>query len=123
MSQQLKRHVYVVDDEHVIAHTLAAILKNAGLDATAYTSPRDALESAAQHQPDLLISDVMLPEMTGVELGIYFRTRYPQCNVLLFSGQATTGSLLEAAREQGHDFTLLTKPIHPTDLLAAIGKL
>jgi len=123
MSEQKKRHVYIVDDEQVIAYTLAAILKNAGFDATGFTDPKDALESAAATTPDLLISDVMMPGMTGVELGIHFRERFPQCNVLLFSGQATTGRLLEAAREQGHDFTLLAKPIHPTDLLAAIGQL
>jgi DNA-binding NtrC family response regulator len=123
MSEQIKRHVYIVDDENVIAFSLAAILKSYGFDATAFTDPRDALECAASQQPDLLISDVMMPGMSGVELGIHFRSRFPQCNVLLFSGQATTASLLDAAREQGHDFTLLAKPIHPTDLLAAIDRL
>ena len=123
MPEQKKRHVYVVDDEQVIAHTLAAILNGSGFNATAFTDPSGALESAGASAPDLLISDVAMAGMTGVELGIHFRTRFPQCNVLLFSGQATTRSLLDAAREQGHDFTLLAKPIHPTDLLATIGKL
>ena len=123
MSRQLKRRVYVVDDEHVIAHTLAAILNNAGFDATAFTDPKDALEFTAAIVPDLVISDVMMPEMSGVELGIHIRKRFPKCNVLLFSGLATTAALLDEARKQGHDFTLLAKPIHPKDLLAAIGSL
>jgi FixJ family two-component response regulator len=63
----------------------------------------------------------MKPGMNGIELGIHFRERFPKCNVLLFSGVAATAGLLDAAREQGHDFTLLEKPIHPKDLLAAIG--
>jgi hypothetical protein len=42
------------------------------------------------------------------------------CKVLLFSGQAQTGDLLRAAREQGHDFKLLTKPVRPVDLLHQI---
>ena len=117
----MSRKVYIVDDEQVIAFTLEAILKNVGFDATAYTSPLDALDAANSNAPDLLITDVMMPEMSGVDLGIHFRKRFPKCNVLLFSGQATTGGLLEAAREQGHDFTLLAKPIHPKDLIAAIG--
>ena len=123
MSEQIKGRVYIVDDEHVIAHTLAAILKNSGFDATAFTSPLDALDAANSNAPDLLITDVMMPEMSGVDLGIHFRTRFPQCNVLLFSGLATTAALLDEARKQGHDFTLLAKPIHPKDLLAAIGSL
>jgi hypothetical protein len=41
---------------------------------------------------------------------------------LLFSGQAATGDLMEAARKKGHNFDLLSKPIHPKDLLEVIGK-
>jgi DNA-binding response OmpR family regulator len=123
MPEQLQPKVFVVDDEHVIAHSLAAILKNSGFDAVAFTDPSVALESAGVLAPDLLISDVMMPGINGIELGIHFRTRFPQCKVLLFSGLATTVALLDAAREQGHDFVLLEKPIHPKDLLAAIGSL
>ena len=116
----MSRKVYIVDDEQVIAFTLEAILKNVGFDAKAFTNPLDALDAANSNAPDLLITDVVMPEMSGIDLGIHFRERFPKCNVLLFSGQATTSSLLEAARERGHDFTLLAKPIHPKDLLAAI---
>jgi CheY-like chemotaxis protein len=123
MPPQIKRHVYVVDDEHVIAHTLAAILNGCGFDATAFTNPLDALKEAGMDKPDLLIADVMMPGMNGVELGIQFRNSLPQCKVLLFSGQATNAPLLEGALARGYDFELLAKPIHPKDLLAAIGKL
>ena len=119
----MSRKVYIVDDEQIIAFTLEAILKNVGFDAKAFTNPLDALDAANSNAPDLLITDVMMPEMSGIDLGIHFRKRFPKCNILLFSGQATTSSLLEAARERGHDFTLLAKPIHPKDLLAAIGGL
>jgi CheY-like chemotaxis protein len=122
MSLQLKRHVYIVDDEHVIAHTLAAILNGCGFEATAFTNPLNALKESVMGKPDLLISDVMMPGMNGVELGIQFRNSLPQCKVLLFSGQATNAPLLEGAQARGYDFTLLAKPIHPKDLLAAIGQ-
>jgi hypothetical protein len=42
--------------------------------------------------------------------------------VLLFSGQAASADLLKAAKEAGHDFELLLKPVHPKDLLAAISR-
>ena len=123
MSEQIKRYVNVVDDYRVTAHTLAAILSGSGFDATAFTDASVAVESTLKLTPDLLLSDVMILGMSGIELGNHFQTRFPQCNVWTFSGLATTATLLGTAREQGDDFTLLTKPIHPTDLLAAIGRL
>jgi YesN/AraC family two-component response regulator len=71
----------------------------------------------------LLITDVSMPEMNGVEMAIRFKSICPTCKVLLFSGHASTGDLLKSAKESGHDFELLTKPIHPKDLLEAIRKL
>jgi CheY-like chemotaxis protein len=61
-----------------------------------------------------------MPGMTGVELAIHFRKAQPECRILLFSGQAPTADLLEKARTQGYDFDLLSKPVHPTDLLAKL---
>jgi DNA-binding response OmpR family regulator len=115
--------IYVVDDELVIASTLASILKMNGFDARFFTNPIDALEGARSKTPDLLISDVMMPEMTGVELAVKLKEFCPGCKVLLFSGQAQTADLLEKARNEGHDFNLLTKPVHPKDLLAHINTI
>jgi len=44
----------------------------------------------------------------------------PKCKILLFSGQAATAALLDDARRRGHEFEVLAKPVHPTDLLAKI---
>jgi DNA-binding NtrC family response regulator len=115
--------VYVVDDEPVISTTLAAILNLSGFRATAFTSAEDAIEAAESEGPSLLISDVVMPGMNGVDLAIHFKSKCPKCKVLLFSGQAATRGLLDSARKLGHDFELLNKPIHPNDLLAAIRKL
>jgi CheY-like chemotaxis protein len=115
--------VFVVDDEHVIASSLAAILKLHGYSATSFTSPLEALAAARLKAPDLLISDVAMPGISGIELAIQMRAQYPTCKVLLFSGQATTVDLLEDARARGHDFDLLLKPVPPTELLFEVGKM
>jgi CheY-like chemotaxis protein len=113
--------VLVVDDERVIADTLSAILSKHGFVVmTAYDGPT-ALELARVTPPDLLISDVAMPGMNGIELAIAMVQYLPDCKVLLFSGQASTVDLLDKARHAGHTFTLILKPIHPTDLLNRIS--
>ena len=115
--------VFVVDDEKIIATTLAAILQNSGFEAVSFLDPLDALLAAESRCPDLLITDVMMPQLNGVDLGVQFKAIHPECKVLLFSGQAATSDLLQDARNKGHNFELLTKPVHPTDLLRAIKDL
>jgi CheY-like chemotaxis protein len=115
--------VYVVDDEPVITSTLVAILNASGFRATAFTSAEEAINAAECEGPSLLISDVVMPGMNGIDLAIHLKSLCPKCRVLLFSGQAATNDLLDAASNAGHDFELLAKPVHPKDLLAAIRKL
>jgi CheY-like chemotaxis protein len=115
--------VFVVDDEHVIASTLAAILRMHGYSATFFTSPVEALAAARSRAPDLLISDVAMPGISGIDLAIQMRAQYPMCKILLFSGQAATSDLLEDARARGHDFDLLMKPVPPTELLSEVDKM
>jgi DNA-binding NtrC family response regulator len=115
--------VFVVDDEHVIASTLAAILKLHGYSATSFTSPREALAAARSKAPDLLISDVAMPDISGIDLAIQMKAQYPECKVLLFSGQADTQDLLKDARSQGHNFQLLEKPVYPSAMLSNVGAL
>ena len=114
--------IFVVDDEHCIADTLAVILRNAGYEASAFYDAQSALEQAVFCSPDLVISDVMMPGMNGVEMAVLIRERYPECKVLLFSGHAATADLLSYAQRAGHLFTLLSKPVHPRDLLAWVSE-
>ena len=119
-SSASKPRVLVADDEQVIANTLAIILNQAGFEARAVFSGEKAVEILDTFQPDMLISDVIMTGMTGIEAAIITRQRLPKCKILLFSGQAATADLLEKARTQGHEFEILAKPVHPTDLLAKL---
>jgi CheY-like chemotaxis protein len=112
-----KRRVMVVDDEQVITNSLAIILNKAGFEALAVFSGERAIELLESFQPEMLIADVVMPGMTGIEAAIAVRNKLPKCNILLFSGQAATTELLEQARTQGHEFEILAKPVHPADLL------
>jgi DNA-binding NtrC family response regulator len=123
MSQpRTQLRVFVVDDEFVIASTLGLILRHKGFDAISFHTPLDALQAASSQAPDLLISDVVMPQLSGIELAIRLQEQCPNCKVLLFSGQAATAGLLETARANGHNFEILAKPVHPTDLLRKIAE-
>lgn len=120
MADKQKPKVLVVDDERVIADTLVIILNQHGFDAHAVYTGTAAVERARSVRPELIISDVIMPDMNGIEAAIQIRQFLPGCKILLFSGQAATADLLENAREQGHEFEILAKPVHPADLLAKL---
>ncbi len=111
----------VVDDESSIADTLAEILSRSGYSAVAAYDGDSALESALLNPPEMLITDVVLPGMSGIDLAITVKRIFPDCKIILFSGQASTADLLAAANREGHQFVLLSKPIHPADLLSRVA--
>ena len=114
--------VLVVDDERVIADSLSMILSKSGFTTMTAYDGASALQLANAAPPDLVITDVMMPGMTGIELAITISQTIPACKILLFSGQAATVDLLEQARDAGYNFTTLTKPVHPTDMLRRISE-
>ena len=115
--------IFVVDNEPVIASSLAAILRMNGFSARFFTSPLEALAAARSESPDLVVSDVAMPGISGIDLAIQMRAQYPNCKILLFSGQAATLDLLEGAHARGYDFGILQKPVFPSDLLSETGQL
>jgi CheY-like chemotaxis protein len=109
--------ILVVDDEALIADTIVQILNRNGFIAEAAYSGRDAIDLAKRHCPELVLSDVLMPHIDGVEAAIAIREHCPDTRIVLFSGQAATVEILARAKERGHTFELLPKPIHPTQLI------
>jgi PleD family two-component response regulator len=116
-SGRTQLRVLVVDDERLIAETVAAILNVNGFEAVEAFNGEDALEAARNLQPDIVLTDVLMPKMSGVELGIRIR---PETKIVLFSGQAATSELMRKAEADGYTFELFSKPIHPEDLIAKL---
>lgn len=109
--------ILVVDDEVLIADTIVQILNRNGFIAEAAYSGDEAIRLAKRHCPELVLSDVMMPHVDGVEAAIQIREACPDTRIVLFSGQAATVEILARARDRGHEFELLPKPIHPTQLI------
>jgi CheY-like chemotaxis protein len=115
--------ILVVDDERAIASTLATILENRGYEtATAY-SGEEAVQMACSFRPDCLVSDVFMGAMNGIDAAIEVSLALPWCKVLLVSGNAGYGDLLEKAKAKGFDFELLLKPVPPAELLLKIARM
>jgi CheY-like chemotaxis protein len=115
--------VLVVDDEVTVADSLVMILKSRGYQATAVYSGECAINQAAKLEPDVLISDVLLPGMTGVEAAGRIMKIAPACRVLLVSGQMMTADLLQDSETPSYEFEILSKPVRPQDLLNYLDKL
>jgi DNA-binding NtrC family response regulator len=113
-----KPTVLVVDDESLIADTLAEILNDSGdFEATPVYDASKALQIARSRIPDIIITDVVMPDMNGIQLGKAIRSVCPDTRVVLLSGQAQTRDLVEQAQHEGFGFELWAKPIHPDIVL------
>lgn len=115
--------ILVVDDEAALADTLALIFERAGYTATALYSAEDALAFIGTHRPSLVVSDVVMPGMNGLAMAKAIRMAFPDCRVLLFSGNADTQDLLDAAQREGHAFEVLAKPVPPPQMLEKVASL
>jgi CheY-like chemotaxis protein len=112
--------VLISDDERIIADTLALILNKDGFETRAVYTSKNALELAAQFQPDMLISDVLMAGINGVDTAIQMRAMLPEIRVFLLSGQSATAEILVRSQAQDLGFEVLVKPVHPLDLLSRL---
>jgi CheY-like chemotaxis protein len=114
--------VMVVDDDKVLSDTLTDILRACGYEARAFYDAETALSACENWTPEFVLTDVIMPGISGIEMAIEIKERNPSCKIVLSSGQAATRDLLETARSQGYHFDLLTKPVHPKDVLALLTR-
>jgi DNA-binding NtrC family response regulator len=116
--------VFVVDDHDIIATSLAMILQfQGGFHATSFTDSVQALQASRSEHPDLLITDVVMPRLSGIDLAIQVLEHCRDCKVLLFSGQDASEAMLATAQASGYEFEFLRKPVHPAILLSSIQRV
>ena len=113
--------MFVVDDEPLIVDTLTEILTSAGFETTRFYDSRLVLSYAQQRCPDILLTDVMMPHLGGIELAASIIERCPTARVLLLSGHAASTELVERASHGGKRLELLSKPLDPRVLLRKLA--
>jgi DNA-binding NtrC family response regulator len=117
LNAETRFRVLVVDDERIIADSLALILRNRGFDSRTAYSGEDAASLASEWRPHAVVTDVVMGEMNGIALATFLAQALPSCKVLLMSGNTLAGELLAASEERGYSFPILAKPFSPNSLL------
>jgi CheY-like chemotaxis protein len=112
--------ILIVDRDQVVAKTLVMVLNSGGYDAVAAFSGEEAIVKAAQSSFDVLLADVMMEPMNGVQTALAFLQIQPTARVLLFSGSNGAVPILSEAFQAGHNFPVLAKPVHPLELFSRI---
>ena len=116
-----KPRVLVADDERVIADTLAMILNQSGFEARAVYSGEAALELAPAFQPDMLISDVIMAGLNGIDAAIrHARSAAGHQDPALLRPGRHRRPAGKGARTRAYEFEILAKPVHPQDLLTRL---
>ena len=116
-----KRRVIVTDDMEDCHHANDHPQPSRFEARAVFSGGKQVVELLDSFQPEMLIVDVVMPGMTGIEAAIAVRSKFPDCKIILFSGHAATADLLDQAKTQGYEFEIVVKPIHSTDLLAKLG--
>ncbi|MFO7768057.1 MAG: sigma-54 dependent transcriptional regulator [bacterium] len=115
-----EHRVLVVDDDDSFRRTLTAQLDKAGHETVEAEDGRAALEVLENQQFDLILTDLQMPELDGLELLAELTRRLPETPVVVISAYATVDNAIEALRQGAYDF--LTKPFEREELLTTVGK-
>ena len=112
--------VLLVDDEKEFVSTLAERLRLRGIQADDTGSGEEALRLIDDATPQVVVLDVMMPGMGGLEVLRRVKSRYPQIEVILLSGIGSTKEAVEGMKLGAFDF--LMKPLQIEELIEKIGK-
>lgn len=111
----------IVDDEPLIRKSLYEILKIAGYDTHMAASGEEGAERLKKEPFDILITDLKLPQMSGIELLALAKQYTPNIEVIVITGQGSIETAVEAMKKKAFDY--ITKPIVDEDIKRIIGKI
>jgi DNA-binding NtrC family response regulator len=113
--------VLVVDDDIRVADSLAKILSAIGHQAIPAYSAEAAMKLAARLTPDCVISDIVMGPVSGIELANHMRENFPNCKVLLISGNATTSDFGRRLLARSSGLQFAPKPVPPDRILEFVA--
>lgn len=115
------RHILIVDDEPLIRRSLSELLTLSGYTVSSASSAKEALNLLKDYTADIIITDVKMPEMDGVQLLKQIKNNHPNTPVILITGYASIESAVEAMKEGAYDY--ITKPIVDSEIKIILERL
>ncbi len=113
--------VLIVDDEEMIADTMVEILRLHGMEAHAVYDGASALAVIDKFQPHAVITDVMMPRLSGIDLALWLAESHPHCKVLLISANVTAiqsiQHTVQGLARESFAYMFLPKPVPPEQIL------
>ena len=109
------KSILVIEDDRTTRHLLREILKTAGFSVTTAADGAAALKQIKKKEFALLLTDIWMPRMNGLELLAHLRTGPSRAKVVVMTSDDTPGTLLRAVREQAYQY--ITKPVEPKALV------
>lgn len=116
----MSANLLVVDDEKAVRDSLEDILELENYSVDAVGSGEDALEALTEQDYDLLLLDIKMPGISGIEVMRQSRRQAPETKVIILTGHGSLESAIEALRSGASDYIL--KPYHSEDILSSIGR-
>lgn len=120
MAEELKAKVLLVDDEEDFLKTLAERLETRGLKVTTATNGEKALASVEGQEFDLIVLDLAMPGLDGLETLKRIKNRQPEAEIIMLSGQGSIRTSIEAMKLGACDF--LQKPVDIGELMNKISE-
>jgi two-component system response regulator AtoC len=114
------RNVLIVDDEESMRHLLSVILRDHGYEARAVSNGEDALKELQAREYDLVLSDVRMPRMGGLELLREIQRLHPDLTVIVMSAYGTHDTAIEAMKAGAYDY--ISKPFKPDEVVLVLKK-
>ena len=112
------QHIFVIEDDESMRETLSAILSFLGYQVHLFSNPLEFLKTTIQVAPAIIITDMRMPDMSGVELQAELLKRGRQFPIIFISGESTVPQTISAMKQGAIEF--LTKPFEREQLMQAV---
>jgi len=111
----------IVDDEPLVRSSLSELLTLSGYTVSTAGNGKEALELLRDYTADIIITDIKMPEMDGIQLLNQVKKRHPEVPVILITGYGSIDSAVEAMKQGAYDY--ITKPIVDSEIKIVIERL
>jgi len=115
----MEGHILIVDDEEYIRHSLTGVLNDEGYKVSQAETGEDAIKICSEEEPDLVLLDIWMPGMDGIDTLKYLKNSFPNINIIMITGHGTIETAVKAIKMGAYDF--IEKPLDLHKVLLTIN--